>query len=161
LVAGSARAVCITPSITPAAIAPMRGRALRNVVLVIRWICMAVAPSARQFSCHHSGRPPHARAPHAGRMTLLRQVSWLAGHDPPPPSRALSAKPSDILEKGSPLTVAGAAPDLARCQRNGEPHRIPFLPINPTGTPERDDCKLSRVYCQHRYFIFVWCVTFR
>jgi hypothetical protein len=65
----------------------------------------------------------------------------------------LSAKPSDILEKGSPLTVAGAAPDLARCQRNGEPHRIPFLPIKATGTPERDDCKPLSVGCQCGNFI--------
>jgi hypothetical protein len=126
LVAGSATAACIMPSIIPAATAPMLGRALRNVVLVIGWMCMAVPCSARQFSCHHSGRPPHARAPHAGRMTSFRQVSWLAGHDPPPPSRALSAKPSDIVEKGSPPTVAGAAPDLARCQRITNRTEFPF-----------------------------------
>ena len=54
---------------------------------------MAVAPFRSTVPlCHHSGRPPHARAPHAGRMTSFRQVSWLAGRDPSPPSRALLCK---------------------------------------------------------------------
>ena len=41
-------------------------------------------------------------------------------------SRALSAKPSDIVEKGSPPTVAGAAPDLARSQRIASRTEFPF-----------------------------------
>src|SRR6266404_6426388 len=33
-------------------------------------VAMAVAPFRSTVPlCHHSGRPPHARAPHAGRMT--------------------------------------------------------------------------------------------
>jgi len=64
--------------------------------------------------CHHSGRPPRARAPHAGRwrrpgrspgsrvMILLRLPKlWCT-------------KPSGNLKKDSPPTVAGAAPDLTR-----------------------------------------------
>src|SRR5262245_59089876 len=68
---------------------------------------------------HHSGRPPHARAPHAGRMTSFRQVSWLAGLN--------KRKASGYLKKGSPPTVAGAAPDLNRAERAIAPD--PFWPI--------------------------------
>jgi hypothetical protein len=68
-------------------------------------------------------------------MTSFRQVSWLAGLRPSPPSRALQKKPSGIREKDSSPTVAGAAPELS-CRQTGETHRIPSWPINGTGAPE-------------------------
>jgi hypothetical protein len=43
-----------------------------------------------------------------------------------------------MSEKGSPPTVAGAAPALP-CRRNGAAHRIPFWPINATGAPELNE----------------------
>src|SRR6516162_11023296 len=70
-------------------------------------------PRDNPIYCHHSGTPLHARTPRAGRMTLFRQVSWLAGHCSSPPSRFLLCKSQWHLEKGSPPTVAGAASDLA------------------------------------------------
>ena len=81
-------------------------------------------------------KPPRARAPHAGRMTC-------SGRSPgsrvtallrlPGPCRA---KPSGNLEKGSPPTVAGAAPDLTGRTR-GKSDRIPFWPFDANGAPER------------------------
>jgi hypothetical protein len=59
--------------------------------------------------CHHSGRPPHARAPHAGRMTSSRQVSWLAGHNPSPPSQALTRKAQWQPEEGLAADSCGGS----------------------------------------------------
>jgi hypothetical protein len=72
---------------------PSRTREDSLLAKIGKNIGMAVAPVRSTVPlCHHSGRPPHARAPHAGRMTSSRQVSWLAGHGPSPPSQALLHK---------------------------------------------------------------------
>src|SRR5262245_49649932 len=71
---------------------------------------MAVAPFRSTVPlCHHSGRPPHARAPHAGRMTSSRQVSWLAGPDPSSPSQALSHKAQWQPEEGLAADSCGGS----------------------------------------------------
>src|SRR5260370_8001074 len=78
---------------------------------------MAAPPAARHFqSCHRNERT--APCAHTARRKddLSRPVSWLAGHNPSPPSRALSEKPTGISKKESPPTVAGAALDLVRYQ---------------------------------------------
>src|SRR5262249_20121340 len=87
---------------------------------------MAVAPVRSTVPlCYHSGRPPRARAPHAGRMTCSGRS---------PGSRVVTllrlpklwcAKPSGKLKKDSPPTVAGAAPDLLR-QRMANRTGFPF-----------------------------------
>ena len=77
---------------------------------------------------------PRAR-PARRKMTSSRQVSWLAGHDPSPPSQALMHKAQWQPEEGLAADSWGAAPDLTR-HRNGGSHRIPFWPINATGAPE-------------------------
>ena len=79
-------------------------------------------PYASQFGSPPQRRSPRTRAPHAGRMTSFRQVSWLAGRRPSPPSQTLRGKVQWHVEKGSPPTVAGAAPDLPRpLKRRGAP----------------------------------------
>jgi hypothetical protein len=81
---------------------------------------------------------------------FVQAVSWLAGHDPPPPSRALSAKPSDSVEKGSPPTLR-AQLGFSSLSENSEPHRIPFLPVNATGTLN-DDCKRPTLFVSQTSF---------
>src|SRR5262249_53688874 len=103
-----------------------RRREGSSLAKIGKTIGMAVAPVRSTVPlCHHSGRPPHARAPHAGRMTCSGRS---------PGSRVVillrlpklcHTKPSGNLKKDSPPTVAGAAPDLTR-RGNGGSHRIPF-----------------------------------
>ncbi len=48
----------------------------------------------------------------AGSCICLRQVSWLAGHRFRSAFPVLNPRTSGLLNKNSPLTVAGAASDL-------------------------------------------------
>ena len=73
-----------------------------------------------QQSCRHAKEIPKGPSftrvfPHAQRISMDRQVSWLPGRCLPPPSRF----PSGIWRHHFPVTVAGTAP---------ESHRLPFSP---------------------------------
>jgi hypothetical protein len=75
--------------------------------------------SQRLFGCaprqidRRRGTPP-------GPRPNRRQVSWLAGRRPSPPSRVFSQW---LCGTGSPLTVAGAAAELERSLRTAFPVR--------------------------------------
>src|SRR5712672_62314 len=108
---------------------------------------MAAPPSARHFPFLSPQRKTAPCARTARRKDdVSGPVSWLAGHNPSSPSRALSKKPSGIPKKDSPPTVAGAASDLA-CHQRGKPHRIPFAD-QCDQHPKREHCKPTRVSCQ-------------
>src|SRR5580693_6214302 len=93
--------------------------------------------------------PPHARAPHAGRMTCR-------GRSPgsrviillrlPGPCRS---SPVAFSKKDSPPTVAGAASDLVRYQQRANRTEFPLL-IDVTSSPGRKQVKLSPTPCQDR-----------
>src|SRR5262249_43644020 len=71
---------------------------------------------------------------------VFRQVSWLAGRNPSSPSQALLCKAQWQTEEGLAADSCGGSSGFASPQ-NGEPHRIPFWPINATGAPERERWK--------------------
>jgi len=65
-----------------------------------------------------------------------RQVSWLAGRCPSPPSQAGDAQ--WLMAKGSPLTVAGAATESGLCSKEPTLTVFPFDPQREP-SPERLD----------------------
>src|SRR5580692_349107 len=111
---------------------------------------MAAPSSARHLNHVTAAKePPHARAPHAGRMTCL-------GRSPgsrviillrlPGPCRK---SPVAFSKKDSPPTVAGAASDLVRYRQRANRTEFPLL-IDVTSSPERKQLKLSPTSCQDR-----------
>jgi len=123
-------------------------RDVSSLAKIGKSIGMAVVPRPLDSSPLSPQRKtaPSAR-PARRKDDVFRQVSWLAGLNPSPPSQALRTMPSGKLKKDSPPTVAGAAPDLPR-HRNGEAHRIPFWPVDATGAPEPRDGRRRRYFCQ-------------
>src|SRR5262249_55130627 len=61
------------------------------------------------ITCHRCGSPPQARIPHAGRMTAFRQVSWLAGLRPSPPSQILLRQDPVALGEGLAADSCGSS----------------------------------------------------
>src|SRR5258708_35192110 len=109
---------------------------------------MAAPPSARHLqSCHRSERTAPCARTARRKDDVSRPVSWLAGHNPSPPSRPFSEKPSGTSKKDSPPTVAGAALDLVRLQSGSNRTKFPFL-IDVTTTPKHEQLKLSPTSCQ-------------
>src|SRR5580704_1914431 len=109
---------------------------------------MAAPSSARHFNHVTAAKePPHARAPHAGRMTCLGRS---------PGSRVIALlrlpglcqkSPVAFSKKDSPPTVAGAALDLVRLQSRANRTKFPLL-IDMTSTPKHEQLKLSLTSCQ-------------
>jgi hypothetical protein len=117
----------------------------------VKRVATAASRSARQFSTSVTAaakRPPHARAPHAGWMTCSGRSPGSRVITLLPPSRALSKKPSGLLEKDSPPTVAGAASDLAHLQNEVNLTEFPFADQYTTSKPEPLHLKRSRSFCQ-------------
>ena len=102
-------------------------------------ICLKLAMATSSRVTTRSVTTAEVRPERAPRtpegVTSFRQVSWLAGLNPSPPSQALHRKAQWHLREDSPPTVAGAAPELLS-HRNGATHRIPSWPINAISTPE-------------------------
>jgi hypothetical protein len=59
-------------------------------------------------------------------MTLFRQVSWLAGHNPSPPSRAF-CKAQWPFGEGLAAYSCGRSFGVGLPSENGKSHRIPFF----------------------------------
>jgi hypothetical protein len=92
--------------------------------------CAAAAvpyPQDSSDSVITAKKPPQARAPHAGWMTV--QAGLLTCGSSPFSAFPGKEKPSGIVEKNSPPTVAGAAADLAQ--------RLPGLTTFPFSPAER------------------------
>jgi hypothetical protein len=105
------------------------------------------APSTRHFqSCHRSERPPHARAPHAGRMTCSGRSPGL---------RVMTLPRLPGLRPKSPVAYRRR---INRSQLRAQlriwlaideskPHRIPFADRGDQH-PKQEHSKLTRVCCQ-------------
>jgi hypothetical protein len=119
------------------------------------------APNSRSTvsPCHHSGRPPHACAPHAGKMTPSRQVSWLAGRRPSSPSRALPHKAQWHIEEGLAAHSCGGSAGISpRLAWRLLPASL-FMPRDELDTPEPGNPRTPPSSCQPRPHIFRQCVT--
>src|SRR6188472_914820 len=84
----------------------------RGYALFVRFVGERSTPDPRDGFQHVTAAEaaPSARPVHR-KGDWRRQVSWLAGRCP---RSAFPGNPSGIVEEGSPLTVAGAAPGLGR-----------------------------------------------
>src|ERR1700733_15185359 len=110
---------------------------------------MAAPPSTRQLQVLSSQRKTAPCARTARRKDdVLRSVSWLAGHNPPPPSRAFLLKAqwhfwrrTHRLQLRAQLRI-WLAVDKQRTAPNSH------LPINVIDKPEPTDLKRSQSFCQ-------------
>jgi len=70
-------------------------------------------------------------------MTLFRQVSWLAGRHPFPPSQTLRLQGPVAFGEGLTANSCGGSFGFGLSFENDKPHRIPFWLINAISAPER------------------------